>query len=413
MPLVSLNDISIRFTGPNLLDGVNCTLDRNQRIGLLGRNGAGKSTLMKIISGDVEPDDGQVLLEQNATISRLTQEVPENISGTIPEVIRPGLKQATETESSWANQNKIDQIVSRMNLDPQAKFETLSSGMKRRVLLGRALVSDPDLLLLDEPTNHLDIQAIQWLETYLLKWRGTILFVTHDRRFLRNLATRILEVDRGKLFDWSCDYEKFLERKNAAIEAEEKQNALFDKRLAEEESWIRQGIKARRKRNQGRVRALKQLRHERTQRRNQTGKTNLQIESGKRSGNLIAKLENINFAYKNKTIVTDFSTEILRGDKVGLIGPNGSGKTTLLNLILGKLNPQSGGVRIGTNLEIAYFDQLRHTLDESQTVQHNIADGYETINLNGRSKHVLGYLQDFLFPPERARTEVKFLSGGE
>lgn len=413
MPLVSIEDLSIRFKGPPLLEDVSCRIEAGQRIGLLGRNGAGKSTLMKIIAGLEDPDHGQVLLEPGASVSQLPQDVPQDTTGSIADIIELGLAHLRDVDPDWELQNKVDKIVSRMELDASARFESLSSGMKRRVLLAQSLVSDPSLLLLDEPTNHLDIEAIKWLEGFLLKWRGTILFVTHDRSFLRKLATRILEIDRGKIFDWSCDYDKFLERKNAALEAEEKQNALFDKKLAQEEVWIRQGIKARRTRNQGRVRKLKALRVERSERRSQVGKARIQIQSGQRSGNLVADVDDITFAYGDRSIVNGFSTEIMRGDKIGLIGPNGAGKTTLLNLFLGKLKPDSGRVRLGANLQVAYFDQLRGTLDESQTVQHNVADGYDTIELNGQKKHVLGYLQDFLFPPERARTEVRFLSGGE
>ncbi|MEE2639745.1 MAG: ATP-binding cassette domain-containing protein [Planctomycetota bacterium] len=412
MPLVSLDDISIRFRGPALLEDVSCAIEKGQKIGLLGRNGAGKSTLMKLISGQLDPDHGQILFETGTTVSQLPQEVPRDTRGTIAEIVSSGLADRQE-DPQWTVQNRVDKILSRMELQSEDRFEALSSGMKRRVLLAQCLVSEPSLLLLDEPTNHLDIGAIRWLEDFLVKWKGTLLFVTHDRAFLQKLANRILEIDRGKIFDWSCSYDKFLERKNAALEAEEKQNALFDKKLAQEEVWIRKGIKARRKRNQGRVRALKDLRVQRSQRRDKMGTARIQIQTGQRSGNLIAEVEEITFSYGAQPIVQRFSTEILRGDKVGLIGPNGAGKTTLLNLLLGKLKPESGKVRLGTHLEIAYFDQLRGTLDEQETVQHNVADGYETIQLNGKSKHVLGYLQDFLFPPERARTQVKYLSGGE
>ena len=413
MPIVSLNDVSIRFRGPQVLDDVNCTIESGQRIGLLGRNGAGKSTLMNLITGNISPDHGEVAVEAGVSISKLPQEVPEGSCGKVGDVIRKGLAHLDGVDPEWSNQNRIDKIVSRMKLDPNIDFGTMSSGMKRRVLLAQSLVAEPDLLLLDEPTNHLDIESIRWLEEFLAKWSGAILFVTHDRRFLSNLASRILEIDRGNIFDWTCGYDKFLERKNAALEAEEKQDALFDKNLAAEEAWIRQGIKARRKRNQGRVRRLMQMRQDRSQRRTQSGTANIRIQSASRSGNLIARLDDVNFGYESNTIVKDFSTEIIRGDKVGLIGPNGAGKSTLLRLILGKLKPDSGQIKMGTNLEIAYFDQLRESLDENQTVMHNVADGYETIEMNGQSRHVLGYLQEFLFPPERARTEVKFLSGGE
>ncbi len=300
-----------------------------------------------------------------------------------------------------------------MNLDPALEVQSLSSGWKRRVLLAQTLVAEPDVLLLDEPTNHLDIDAIAWLEDFLLRWPATLMFVTHDRAFLRNLATRILEIDRGRIFDWSCDYDTFLARKEAALSAEEKQNALFDKKLAQEEVWIRQGIKARRVRNEGRVRALEKMRDQRSERRSKVGTSRLQIQEGGRSGMLVAEVKEISFAYDDQPIVNGFSTSIMRGDKIGIIGPNGAGKTTLLRLLLGQLKPQSGKVRLGTNLEIAYFDQLRDQLDEEATVQESLGEGSDTVMMNGVRKHVLGYLQDFLFPPERARTQVKFLSGGE
>jgi ATP-binding cassette subfamily F protein uup len=285
--------------------------------------------------------------------------------------------------------------------------------MKRRVLLGRAIVSDPDLLLLDEPTNHLDIDAIGWLEEFLTRWGATLIFVTHDRMFLRTLADRILEIDRGRLFDWSCDYDTFLKRKEAALAAEEKQHALFDKKLAEEEAWIRQGIKARRTRNEGRVRALQQMRRERSQRRGTEAKVRMEIQQGQRSGTLVAEVDQVSFAYGDREILSDFTTMIMRGDKVGVIGPNGAGKTTLLRVLLGQLPPSSGRVRNGANLQIAYFDQLREQLDDQQTVEHNVGDGYQSVQIGGKSKHIIGYLQDFLFAPERARTPVRSLSGGE
>jgi ATP-binding cassette subfamily F protein uup len=292
-------------------------------------------------------------------------------------------------------------------------FETLSSGMKRRVLLARAIVWEPDLLLLDEPTNHLDLAAIEWLEDFLLRWKTTLVFVTHDRMFLRKLATRILEIDRGRLFDWSCDYDTFLSRKEAALAAEETQNVLFDKKLAEEEVWIRTGIKARRTRNEGRVRALENLRRIREGRREATGKVQLAIQESERSGMLVAEADRVSFAYAERPIVRDFSTSIMRGDKVGIIGPNGAGKTTLLRILLGQLQPQAGTVRLGTNLQIAYFDQLRQQLVDDASVQENVADGYDTVRVGDGSRHVIGYLRDFLFSPERARLPVKFLSGGE
>jgi ATP-binding cassette subfamily F protein uup len=315
--------------------------------------------------------------------------------------------------AEWELQQRLEQTAGRMKLDLEAPVDSLSSGMKRRVLLARAIVSEPDLLLLDEPTNHLDIDAISWLEGFLSAWSGTVLFVTHDRAFLRSLATRILEIDRGRLFDWSCDYDTFLDRKEAALAAEEKQNALFDKRLKQEEVWIRQGIKARRTRNEGRVRALEKMRLERQQRREKTGQAKIRIQQGQRSGNLVIAADEVTFAFSDQPIVERFSTEVMRGDKVGLIGPNGVGKTTLLRLLLRTLEPQAGSVRHGTNLQVAYFDQLREQLDEQQSVLDNVGEGSDSVVVDGNPKHLIGYLQDFLFSPERARTEVRFLSGGE
>jgi ATP-binding cassette subfamily F protein uup len=414
MALIHLNDLSIGFRGPPLLDRVNCQIEARGRIGLLGRNGSGKTTLMRLISGVVQPDHGQCLVAPRTRISLLPQNVPERLSGSIDDAVREGLPADLLDEAhAWEADQRIDRILSQMDLDAKSDVGSLSSGMKRRVLLAQTLVAQPDVLLLDEPTNHLDIEAIDWLEEFLLRWPATLVFVTHDRAFLRNLATRILEIDRGRLFDWSCDYDTFLARKEAALAAEEKQNALFDKRLAQEEVWIRQGIKARRTRNEGRVRALKKMREERGERRGAVGTSRLQIQEGGRSGRLVAEVKEISFAYDEQPIVSSFSTSIMRSDKIGIIGPNGVGKTTLLKLLLGQLQPQSGSVRLGTNLEIAYFDQLRDQLDDEATVQDNIDDGSEMVEIGGQPKHVIGYLQDFLFSPERARTQVKFLSGGE
>lgn len=418
MAQITLNELSIGFRGPSLLDDVSCQIEAGQRIGLLGRNGAGKTTLMRMLCGQVTPDHGRIEFAPKTRLALLPQDVPTEIAGPIREIVASGYVDpdadvADDHELSWRREHATDQILSRMSLDPDVGFETLSSGMKRRVLLAQSLVSDPDVLLLDEPTNHLDIDAICWLEDFLKRWGGTLIFVTHDRMFLRSLATRILEIDRGRLFDWSCDYDTFLKRKEAALEAEAQQQALFDKKLAQEEAWIRQGIKARRTRNEGRVRALKRLREERQARREQQGTSRIRIQEATRSGNLVADLEAVSYAYEDRPIIQNFSTTIMRGDKVGIIGPNGAGKTTLLKLLLGNLEPQSGRVKLGTNLQIAYFDQLRDQLNENETVQENVGDGYDTIKIGGQSKHILGYLQDFLFTPERARTEVRFLSGGE
>lgn len=414
MALVQLNDVSIGYRGPTLLDGVTCTIEPGQRIGLLGRNGAGKTTLMRMLSGQVRPDHGTCVVSPGVKVAILPQEVPHDLVGRVADVVILGLPEEDRDDSHhWLAEQKVERLLGQMNLDPELEVSAMSSGMKRRVLLARTLVSEPDVLLLDEPTNHLDIDAIGWLEDFLSRWKATFLFVTHDRAFLQSLATRILEIDRGRLFDWSCDYATFLVRKEAALAAEEKQNALFDKKLAQEEVWIRQGIKARRTRNEGRVRALKQLRVERSERRDKVGTAKLDIQSGERSGALVAKVEGISFAYENRPIVSDFSTTVMRGDKIGVIGPNGAGKTTLLRLLLGQLEPQAGSVKLGTNLQLAYFDQLREQLDEEKSVADNIADGNETLTFNGQSRHVLGYLQDFLFTPDRARSPVRFLSGGE
>ncbi|HUT14309.1 MAG TPA: ATP-binding cassette domain-containing protein [Thermoguttaceae bacterium] len=414
MSLVTLRELSIGFRGPPLLDAVSCRIRRGERIGLLGRNGAGKSTLMRILCGQVEPDGGEVVLAGGATVSLLTQDVPQGVCGAVREVVAAGLPpRETGPESAWREEQQVRRVLSQMELDGAAAFEVLSAGMKRRVLLARALVGDPDLLLLDEPTNHLDIDAIDWLERFLDRWATTLMFVTHDRMFLRKLAGRILELDRGRLFDWCCDYETFLERKETALAAEEKQNALFDKRLAQEEAWIRQGIMARRTRNEGRVRALQQMRNQRRQRRTASGKVRMELRQELRSGNLVADARGVSFAYGDNTIIRDFSTTIMRRDKIGIIGPNGAGKTTLLRVLLGQLSPTQGSVRLGTNLQIAYFDQLRAQLAEDRTVQENVADGYDSVRVGGKTKHIIGYLQEFLFTPERARTPIRFLSGGE
>ncbi|MDA0657210.1 MAG: ATP-binding cassette domain-containing protein [Planctomycetota bacterium] len=415
MALATLQNVSIGYRGPLLLDDVNCQIEVDQRIGLVGRNGAGKTTLMRLLCREIVPDHGTVEIAADAHVAWLPQDVPRDLTGTVEDVVMQGLPAGwRDSETPWVYEQQVEKILEQMDLSPDRLIETESSGRKRRVLLARALASQPQLLLLDEPTNHLDLPSIQWLEEFLLhRWRGTLLFVTHDRVFLQNIATRILEIDRGRIFDWTCDYATFLKRKAAALEAEEKQVALFSKRLSEEEAWIRQGVKARRTRNEGRVRALKSMREEWATRQKNPQAVRLQIQSGQRSGNLIADVQEISFAYEQQPIVHNFSTLIMRGDKIGIIGPNGAGKTTLLRLLLGQLEPQAGRVRLGTNLQIAYFDQLREQLREDSTVQENVGDGYDTVEFGGRSQHVLGYLQNFLFTPERARTLVKFLSGGE
>ena len=415
MSLVSIENVSIGFRGPLLLDSVSCQIEPGQRIGLLGRNGVGKTTLMKMLIGLQSPDSGEIKISPGTNIQILSQDVPHDLNSDVLSVVLDGLPEEVDgiEQEPWQRQNAAEQILSRMELDGAARFEKMSSGMKRRVLLAKALASKPDLLLLDEPTNHLDIQAIDWLEQFLLKSRTSLLFVTHDRMFLQKLANRILEIDRGRIFDWSCDYQTFLKRKEQALASEEKQNALFDKRLAEEEIWIRKGIKARRTRNEGRVRALKAMRAEYSDRRKQMGTSRLQIQEAQKSGNLVIRLEDAAFEYPDHKIFDPFSLTIMRGDKVGIIGRNGAGKSTLLKVMLGKLEPTSGNVKLGTNVDIAYFDQLRDQLDENETVQEAVGEGSDSLLINGTKKHVLGYLQDFLFAPERARTQIKFLSGGE
>lgn len=423
--MINLEDISIGFRGPLLLDGVSVRINRGDRIGLLGRNGAGKTTLLKMLAGDMTPDNGNILSDSGVRIARLLQEVPRHIEMPVNELMMArstdieGMSSSLgpadhETREPWEVEQLTEETLSRMDLSGDANFQDLSSGMKRRVLLARTIAAKPDLLLLDEPTNHLDIHSILWLEGFLKSWSGTLMFITHDRSFLQSLADRIWEIDRGRLFDWTCDYPTFLKRKAEALDAEEKQNALFDKKLAEEEAWIRKGIKARRTRNEGRVRALKALRNERSERRSKEGTAKLNLQTAARGGALVAKLDNVSFSYtEGETIVGDFSTLVMRGDKIGIIGPNGAGKTTLLKLILGRLQPTSGEIKLGTNLKVAYFDQLRDKLDPEATVQDNIGEGSDKVVVGDKTKHILGYLQDYLFTPERARTLVKYLSGGE
>ena len=415
MPLVALRDIHLGFRGPPLLDGVDCHIEEGQRIGLLGRNGAGKTSLMRLVAGVLKPDGGSIVLAPGCLIAYLPQDVPQDLVGTLHEIVASGIppERDAEPENQWKRDHAVDQVLARMDLAGETTFESLSSGMKRRALLARAIVADPDLLLLDEPTNHLDIAAIGWLEDFLLRWSGTALFVTHDRMFLRRLATRILEIDRGRIFDWSCDYDTFLVRKEEALHAEERHQALFDKKLAEEEVWIRTGIKARRTRNEGRVRALEQMRRERTERRDTVGKVQLQIEEAQRSGTLVAALQDVVAHRGDKEVLHGVTTTVTRGDKIGIIGPNGAGKTTLLRILLGSLEPTSGRVRLGTNLQVAYFDQLRDQLLDDKSVADNVADGSDTVKIGGNTRHIIGYLQDFLFTPERARMPVRYLSGGE
>jgi ABC transport system ATP-binding/permease protein len=414
MALISLQEVSLGFGGPLLLEEINLQIEQGERVGLLGLNGSGKSTLLKLAYGEINPENGIVTRQQNLRMAYMPQEVPRDLRGSVLDIIASGLESShQDSETLWQQQIQVDQVISRMQLDPQASYATLSAGMKRRVLLGRGFVRQPDLLLLDEPTNHLDIDAIRWLEDSLLRWGGTLLFVTHDRAFLQRLSTRIIELDRGRLFDWNCDYPTFLQRKDAMLNAEQDQDVVFDKKLAQEEAWIRRGIRARRTRNEGRVRALQRLRQIRSERRSQPGKVRMQIQEARRSGKLVIEAENIQFGYDNRPLVQDFSTTIQRGDKVGIIGPNGSGKTTLLRILMGELKPHSGSIVFGTNLETAYFDQLRSQLDESRSVMDNVGQGRDTITINGKPRNLVGYLEDFLFERDRVRAPISALSGGE
>jgi ATP-binding cassette subfamily F protein uup len=413
MALVSLLDVSLSFGGAPLLDRVNLQIDRGERVCLVGRNGAGKSTLMKVIAGEMKPDEGQVFRSPpDAVVSTLRQEVPVGLTGTVQTVVE-GEGGSYEEHNDWERHDRVERLIEKMGLPAAAEFSSLSAGQKRRVLLARGLVEEPQLLLLDEPTNHLDLESIQWLEEFLLEWGGALLFVTHDRAFLRKLATRIVEVDRGRLIGWPCDYDTFLVRKQAVLEAEEVQRAQFDKKLAQEEEWIRRGVKAQRSRAQNRINALKTMRAERAARRERTGTAKITAQEAERTGFKVVTCEGVNFRYDDRWIVRDFHTRIERGDKIGIVGPNGAGKTTLLRLLLGQLEPQSGTVTHGTKLEIVYFDQLRAQLDESMRVQDAVADGNATVTINGKTRHVISYLEDFLFEPARARTPIKALSGGE
>jgi len=409
MALLSMQDVSLNFGGPLLLDGVNLQIEQGERVCLLGRNGAGKSTLMKLIEGGLTPDSGKIARQQSLRVASLTQEVPNRIDGTVREVIASALKD----DGDWEGHRLVEKIMARMNLDAQTTFQNLSAGLKRRVLLAKALATDPHILLLDEPTNHLDIDSISWLEDFLSRFGGTIFFVTHDRIFLQKLATRIVEIDRGRLINWDCDYQAFLQRKEALLKAEAAQNSRFDKKLAEEEVWIRQGIKARRTRNEGRARALIKMREDRLARRGQSGNVRMKLQDARLSGRLVIEAEGLTCGHEGRTVAENLSTVIMRGDKIGIIGPNGAGKTTLLNTLLGKLPPLKGEVKLGTNLDIAYFDQLRAQLDEEKTVQENVAEGRDQVIVNGKARHIIGYLKDFLFSPDRARSPVNILSGGE
>jgi len=411
MALISMRDVCIAFGGPLLLNKIQLQIVQGERVCLTGRNGMGKTTLMKLIAGDILPDSGEIVRQQGIRIGFLAQDVPREINGRVFETaLNLGDR---NTESHEEKQQQTSEILSRMKLDPQAEFQGLSAGMKRRVLLAGALACKPDILLLDEPTNHLDIDATVWMEEFLLRHVRTLLFVTHDRMFLQRIANRIIELDRGTLTRWDCDYKTYLERRQAGIEIEAKQNSLSDKKLASEESWIRQGVKARRTRNEGRVKALEKMRELRQARKERVGTVRMQAQEAERSGKLVIEAQELSYDYEGPPIISGFSATVMRGDKVGIIGPNGCGKSTLLHLLLGSLLPKSGKVRHGTHLQIAYFDQLRGLLDEDKTVQENIADGKDTVVIAGMPRHIIGYLKDFLFSPDRSRSPVRILSGGE
>ena len=411
MNILSLNQITLAFGGPKLFNNTSLQIKSGDRICLLGRNGAGKSTLLRLLNADLLPDSGEVIRKQGSITAYVPQEFPEHWEGTIHDY----LQNTAFTEGMEPQQAsiRIKQTLSQLELDPEAELSTLSGGFKRRVLLAAALVPDPDLLLLDEPTNHLDINAICWLETFLLRLRKTLIFVSHDRTFARNLANRIVELDRGQLQDYRCNYDTFLERRQDVLHAEKKSWERFDQKLAEEEIWIRKGIKARRTRNMGRVRELQKMREERCRRRELTGKVQMHLEEASRSGQMVMETKQLSFKYDDNTIIDSLNLRIMRGDRIGLIGANGSGKTTLLKILTEELQPTSGTLRHGTNLQIAYFDQLREQLDENKSVKQNIADDHDQVLVNGKPRHIYGYLQDFLFTPERARTPVRVLSGGE
>jgi ATP-binding cassette subfamily F protein uup len=439
MSLITLQGVDYGVGGPLLLEAVNLTIEPNERVCIVGRNGAGKSTLLRLMAGEIVPDDG--VLRREGRIAGLAQEVPQGLGGTVFDVVALGLGELgadlaryhhllhdgadidmvelgnvqarIDAGNGWQIEQRVEQVISKLDLPEDADFAALSGGMKRRVLLAQALVAAPDVLLLDEPTNHLDIESIAWLEEFLKNFGGSVVFVTHDRQFLRSLATRILEIDRGQVTSWPGDYANFLRRREERLHAEAQANALFDKKLAQEEVWIRQGIKARRIRNEGRVTALKAMRRERAERREQQGNVRMAAASADKSGKRVFEAKDVDFAYGDRVLVKGLSTVIQRGDKVGLIGPNGSGKTTLLKLLLGQLQPTAGEIRTGTNLEVAFFDQLRGALREDWNALDNVSEGREFIEINGARKHVMGYLQDFLFSPERALAPITKLSGGE
>ncbi|TKF05640.1 ABC transporter ATP-binding protein [Vibrio kanaloae] len=445
MALLTIHNGQLAFGDHPLLDRADFALQENERVCLVGRNGAGKSTLMKILSGNIIMDDGKMQITQDVVVSRLEQDPPRNEEGTVYDYVAGGLAEIGEQlkiyhdlldligtdpseknlnrltrvqeqldhANAWRFEDRVSNVLAALKLTAETKLTDLSGGWQRKAALARALVCDPDVLLLDEPTNHLDVATIEWLEGFLKDFRGSIIFISHDRAFIKSMATRIVDLDRGKLSSFPGDYENYLVDKEEALRVEEMQNAEFDKKLAQEEVWIRQGIKARRTRNEGRVRALKKLREERINRREVQGKAVIQIDDGQRSGKIVFEAENLNFGFEGKEIVKDFNFNIMRGDRIALIGPNGCGKSTVLKLLLDQLKPDSGRLHCGTKLEVAYFDQYRETLDPEKSVIDNLADGKQEVTVGGRERHALSYLQDFLFSPKRARTPVKALSGGE
>jgi len=448
MALIGIRDVCWGFGDPPLLENITLQIEKGERVCLVGRNGVGKTSLLKLLSGDILPDSGDIWRQQGITVSVLEQDVPPGLDQTIFDMVAEGfgekgrtlveyqrictqldaagdggfsklgkmrdaLRHQLDADNGWELLRRIESILSRTRLDSEKKFADLSAGLKRRTLFARALALEPDLLLLDEPTNHLDIDSVIWMEEFILRNVTTLLFISHDRVFLKKIATRIIELDRGRLVSYDCDYETYLNRRQAAVDAEDRQNGVFDKKLAEEEIWIRQGVKARRNRNEGRVRVLKALRETRRSRRKKIGSVRLQVQEADRTGKLVIEAKDVSFSLGKKPIVQNFSTVIMRGDKVGIIGPIGVGKTTLLGILLKEITPDTGRVRHGTHLEIAYFDQLRQQLDTQKTVRKNIGEGNDFIIFNGKKRHVISYLQDFLFSPERCRTPIHVLSGGE